>query len=350
MHIRLITVFLLFPVSFLFAEYDQPVSRSGKASVLLPAGADENPAMYDTGGVPNRNFKAEYLRGQKKGGLFGGLFGTNVAEEELRNEYKVKPAPIPQEEEPVLVQENISRSNDDLTASVVVDRDEPATDAVVMHKKNSESQVESVKTASDSALRVRGLYLKPELEDYWDESYGLEVQLLYEWSRNVSFALSVGFQQWQANEALFDSVIQLGPNLFEVATIQDDGEANMIPLGLSVLFDADVNERIHLELEGGIRYVFVDSDVTESVVAGLSDREGNISAVGSAEGELDYDDGIVALLGLTLGYDISEAATLFAGGGYQFDLEKGDASIDGDVLFENELEAAFGQLGLRIDL
>lgn len=124
----------------------------------------------------------------------------------------------------------------------------------------------------------------------------------------------------------------------------------MIPLGVSGMYKIPVGQAANLTLEAGVRYVIVNSNVEFIEAEALADSYGH-SYSQSASYDVDLDDAIVGIIGAEFDFELSQGFRLFAGGGYQFDIVKGDVTAGGmDIDYENELKAAFIRAGVALDL
>ena len=62
---------------------------------------------------------------------------------------------------------------------------------------------------------------------------------------------------------------------------------------------------------------------------------------------MDIDNGMVGFIGADIDFDLGSGWRLFAGGGYQFDVMKGDIESAG-LKTENELAGAFVKGGIGL--
>ncbi len=181
-------------------------------------------------------------------------------------------------------------------------------------------------------------------DDLWD-SYALggELRGVYWMDSQWGIALAGGYTNWDldGNRTAISADV----------TAELDGDVSYIPVGVSLLarLGAGANSRLNFLLEAGVRYMFCDSDaeVTRTAVG-----EGGPPIVVSSE--FDCDDGIVARLAGGIEWALSDSyrpARLFVTGGYQFDLDQGEATEDiWGTSADLELNAFFVEIGLAIPI
>lgn len=145
-------------------------------------------------------------------------------------------------------------------------------------------------------------------------------------------ALAGGFATWKADEDVF-----VGNGY----PAQLDGTALAIPLDVSVLWRSMLSHSpFELTLEGGMRYVVVDSCV-------------NLATTDFScyhEGELDADNGLIGVFGAGLGFPVSYRMNLAVGVGYQFDMAKGDVEWLRVDIAEFEMKGFYFNAGVNIGM
>ncbi len=190
----------------------------------------------------------------------------------------------------------------------------------------------------------------PGQDDDWDKGFGAFAQIVFWQESGLGIALSIGTQSWDVNDDVYFFGEDLGYGIGYGYAAGLEGDATMIPLGASGLYKISLGQAANLTLEGGIKYVVVNSDVKFVEAEALADSYG-YSISDSYSYDVDIDNGIVGVVGAEFDVELSKGFRLFAGAGYQFDLVKGDMEVDGfDVNYENELKAAFLRAGLACDL
>lgn len=187
-------------------------------------------------------------------------------------------------------------------------------------------------------LSVSGLYYAPDDDDTYDYGLGAEVQARFWLADQFGFALAAGVASWEANEESYSL-----SDGFETLDLDIDGDVFLLPLGGSILFKPEISDQLSLVLEGGIRYVLVESnvDVDAEYFDGIFTT--------TLKDEVEIDDGLIGVVGATLEIEVSSSISLLGGIGYQFDLSEGDAEFEGVEIGENELEAFFARAGLVLD-
>jgi len=192
--------------------------------------------------------------------------------------------------------------------------------------------VSSVCCAADAEFQLRPYYLIPGQDEFLDHALGVDARYVFWTNPNMGIALSGGLAAWKANDDVF----------FEdgLAT-QLDGSALVIPLGASVLLrPTPADARFDLTLEGGLRYVVVDSNVDFAVT----------DFYYYFEDELDIENGVVGVIGAEVGIPLSDVMGLSSGFGYQFDISKGDVEWFGVDIEEFEMKGFYFNFGLNIGL
>ena len=122
-----------------------------------------------------------------------------------------------------------------------------------------------------------------------------------------------------------------------------DGDVTDVPLGISILFDVDLNSWLRVGLDTGVKYHLLDSDITlDSRMWRFSDSQ-----------QVDIDNAITFHVAgniealLYKSDDCNIAGVI--GGGYQWDLDSDQMSIGGRTSpLDNSLQGAFVQGGIVI--
>ena len=192
--------------------------------------------------------------------------------------------------------------------------------------------VSSVCYAADAEFQLRPYYLIPGQDDYWDYALGVEARYVFWTNPNMGIALAGGLATWKANDDVFFE---------EGLAAQLDGSALAIPLGVSVLLrPMPADAPFELTLEGGLRYVVVNSNVDLAAT----------DFYYYAEDELDIENSVVGILGAELGFPLSDAMGLSFGVGYQFDISEGDVEWFGIDIEEFEMKGFYFNFGVNISL
>ena len=153
----------------------------------------------------------------------------------------------------------------------------------------------------------------------------------------MAIAAAWGAENWQ-NKA--DEAVAEEDGLL-VAAALDEGDTLVQPIGASVIYTPKLCPFATIAIDAGIRYVFVDSDIDAAIA--ISDGVDTIVA----EDTVDIEDGVIGRVGANVEIPVTERAALFVGGGYQFDLVKGDVKAFDEDLGENELAGAFVRAGVN---
>lgn len=202
-----------------------------------------------------------------------------------------------------------------------------------------------VASAKSTELEVSGEALFSQGDD-WDNGYGVSSRAIFWNESGLGVALSIGVQKWGLNDQTTSDSEDFGYGYTYDFVQKISGDATMIPLGVSGLYEIPVNQIVNFTLEGGIRYVIVDSNIKYDETFTYTDGYWGGSYSDSDSYDVDIDNGVVGVLGAKFDVEVSEGFRVFAGAGYQFDMIKGDVSINGYDIAENELKAAFIRAGL----
>lgn len=204
--------------------------------------------------------------------------------------------------------------------------------------------------AANMEMRIGGEGMLPGNDDDWDIGYGASAQVIFWSDTGLGFALSAGAQQWEINDDVTAYGEDLGGGYGYGYAAGLEGDAMMIPLGASALYRVALGQTASLTLEGGLRYVIVNSNIEFVQAEAIADMYGNYITYAESY-EIDIENGIVGVLGADFEMEVSPGFRLFAGAGYQFDVLKGDTSIVGfDIDYENELKAIYFRAGLAFAL
>jgi hypothetical protein len=168
--------------------------------------------------------------------------------------------------------------------------------------------------------------------DGYNDAYGIEVQYRNWYYDPIGFAAAIALQKWPINK---DTERLRGSDMSDF-----EGSVNMTPLGGSVLYKVVDYRNWNLTAEAGVRYVIASSgaDFLRSLPDGQQRRE-----------DLDVGDAWIWLLALDYEYVLNEQWGLFAGAGYQRDIEKGDITDEVGRLEDSELVRGFIRAGVKLN-
>lgn len=230
------------------------------------------------------------------------------------------------------------------------DKGEKAEKATVTSKKAS------VRLPSKLEVRVNGSYLFPGEDLFWDKAYGAEAKLIYWVNKNVGVALAAGAQKWTVNEDLRTFAAEdMGDGYEFLYGEMLEGDALMFPLGGSVMFQYEVLKKLNLSVEGGLRYVLINSDAKLTAIGVIIDSWYDDAIVDYAVNsyDLDFENEFIGLVAADISYAVYKNISLFVGGGFQFDItrSKPTLSVDGedeDTRKDNALKASFVRGGASV--
>jgi hypothetical protein len=154
--------------------------------------------------------------------------------------------------------------------------------------------------------------------ELYSMGYGVEAQYRYWFFEPFGVAFSVGAANYEVDSDSED---------FKPIRV-DGGSMVLLPVGPSLMLRIFDRDTWTLTLEGGIRYVLVNSDLK--------------LASGS---EVSVDNGVIGVLMLNSDWYLSDALSVFVGLGHYDDIAKGE--VDGGRMRNNELESFVFNAGLR---
>ena len=192
-------------------------------------------------------------------------------------------------------------------------------------------------------IKLRGDYLKPKDDLYWDKAMGGSLQGIVWIQPNFGFGFEIGIQKWESTEE--DWIYRVIDDTPFYA--HEEGDANMIPIGVSGLYQIQVGNTAKILLEGGARYVAINSKVERRQEAPYAETATHIYYRNETI-EIDFEDGMVGFIGANIEFDLGSGWSLFVGGGYQFDIAKGDYKVGGKAIDEHSLAGAFARAGVGL--
>jgi len=218
---------------------------------------------------------------------------------------------------------------------------------------------------SDLNLVGNLTYVMPKA-DFWDYGYALEFQAQY-WWEYWGISLSLGVGQWQVNTSkelsasdnreITHTVTTPGTDGDSTQTEvteevevdfsgKIDGDAILFPFGFSFLARPIYTEKIKLDLEAGLRLIFIDSNVSGRFSGTYMD--GGREYPFETKQDIDIDQAMIWLLAADFSYAFNRNYSLNIGAGYQFDVSKAETNWkDGtEAIGGLSMEAAFVRLGL----
>ncbi len=192
---------------------------------------------------------------------------------------------------------------------------------------------------------------RPGDDLFWDKGAGATFKYTVMQTKSRGFALSAGIQNWSVNEEIGLVGGDIGGGVVLAYASQLKGVAQLIPLSAAGVFRHQLSPKLDLNLEAGLIYILVNSNVEYDEAIGLA--SGGRSVIDSYTSDVDIDNGLLAVIAADLRYKHvpSSKWTWLAGVGYQADISKGDVSypatpITGAATGESELKALSFRFGL----
>jgi hypothetical protein len=184
-------------------------------------------------------------------------------------------------------------------------------------------------------LTVSGQYWFPGAgdTDLFDSGMGATVSYREWFSFPWGVGVNLGLAQWQVDS---------GSRAFKYDMLTDyDGDALLIPLGLSLYFNAIDWDNWNLVLDTGLQYVFVDSNVSvynnEATDLGVKGRQ-----------DVDIGGAVLWNIGAEYEYMVSENIYVLGGLGFQTDMVNGDTDYAGGHLRDASFAGFYARLGAKL--
>ena len=180
--------------------------------------------------------------------------------------------------------------------------------------------------------------IAPASEQDWEGGVQVDAQCRFWQNEHVGVAMSVGSDVWHAREEYSES----GDASYAMVT-SVSGDTTLIPMGVSLLYRIPISRDVQWVLEGGLRYVFVNSSIIASVdyvdAGGDYYMEDTIRTKNFAQG----------VVGLSLEGSVKEPLRFVAGVSYQFDLTEPLETFDGEDLGATCFDAVVFKIGFSAD-
>ena len=174
-------------------------------------------------------------------------------------------------------------------------------------------------------------YHDPDMDNLYDDGLMFDVMVRGWYENNLGFAVAVGGGGYRADTRA--SSFGAG----KVTTVKASGNVWMLPIGMSGLYQIALGKHGLLSFDAGFRYVMNNSK---------ADLRATIPGSGTFKDELDIEPGWTGVLGLNYERQISDSVSWLIGGGYQFDIDRGEVEWQGLDIDDNELESLFLRVGL----
>lgn len=166
--------------------------------------------------------------------------------------------------------------------------------------------------------------------DVYDIGLGVEFQYR-RWYGLGGLGLSLGLEQWST-----ESRTRNWAALRQDEPARLSGDLNLVPIGVSGLGRWPIREGLQLRGEAGLRYVWVDPDMT--LQRAEWDRPESVR----------IKDGWVVLAGVGMEKLLTDTLMFTADLRYQHDLVRADARVPSAKLMSNHLRSFGIKLGLQL--
>jgi hypothetical protein len=176
----------------------------------------------------------------------------------------------------------------------------------------------------------------------WEGALGGEARVICWRTAEWGVAYSAGFSQWRADERS----VAVSPDLSRAF----GGSVGYVPLGASLITRGCLpgSDRASCTVEAGLHYFVCNSGLTLTETANVPVGGGQTEEQRDTY-DVKCEGGLVARLAGGLEWALRGECRVFARGGYQFDLDKGEATVEWiDFHQRLELRGFFVQVGIGI--
>jgi hypothetical protein len=176
-------------------------------------------------------------------------------------------------------------------------------------------------------LHVSGLYWFAGDGDFdlFDNGYGLSASYREWFSFPFGVGVNVGVEQWQVDGH---------SHAYRYKALSDyDGDVLLMPVGASMYFNMIDWDNWNLVLDAGLKYLFVDSNVSL------------YSSDDKLRHDVDIGGAVVGNLGAEYEYMVSESVYLLAGVGYQFNVMQASTEYSTFSTRDTSFAGAYLRLG-----
>lgn len=193
-------------------------------------------------------------------------------------------------------------------------------------------------------------------EDFWEASRGASLGWRHT-KDELSFGLSIGVQSADVSDETLSGVDGFVTSSYQYglryAGYVDyyEGDATMVPITGLASWNIPL-DKLTLSLEAGLRYVFVNADVTAHMLDGVS-YQGYVLDADRWQSDTEIGNNLLGLVGANLKVPLGEHWAIFLNGGYQFDISSSDVEFkthwtdyDGKSVTKSELGGFYALAGL----
>jgi hypothetical protein len=198
----------------------------------------------------------------------------------------------------------------------------------------------SVSARQDMELGGGLVFFMPDEDDTWDNSFGADFEMRFWLNDVLGVACGLGMTRWD-----IDSQRETWADGEYTYWQEISGDAGFMSLGGAVVVRTPVFSGMRLTAEGGVRYVYSNSDVELEY-----ERRNGSGFREYKAGTVDFDGtSMIGLIAADLEMPVASSVALFVGGGFQFDIVKADVEwYDDSKLDDLELQAFYVQGGARV--
>ena len=195
---------------------------------------------------------------------------------------------------------------------------------------------------NDFKVKVVLQEYEPVEDETFGDSSGWEAQIQSWVMPDVGFALAVGQSTWDIQPSG-------APAFTDVDVVFDGtraGDLDIISFGLSAFYRVQPLSFVRLQGEAGFRYLRIDSSIVHFATRTSESPPRRIGK------KIESDDAVVLVIAGEIELVLHELISLFAGVGYQNDLERPEFTTNlergGEFDQEASLNAFFARLGAAI--
>jgi hypothetical protein len=175
------------------------------------------------------------------------------------------------------------------------------------------------------------------------------MKVVYWHNPGLGLAFSGGLSQWESEGDRTAVLLEPNRELYQAW----EGDMRFVPLGASLLLREHYTSRdlgdCQLTFEAGCRYLRCDSDL--ELVETHRVKNPTVFEDTIQRYAVDCENAVVGRLAASVAIPVLDQATLFVGGGYQFNIDKGNISVASRGQERTmDLSAFFAQVGLAFYL
>lgn len=171
----------------------------------------------------------------------------------------------------------------------------------------------------------------PGIGDYDLYTFGIGAEVQFrDWVNHPwGYSLAIGYSEWSVDE----NADSPGSQFYDY-----DGKLEVVPFGGSVMYNAYSGESWNLSLDGGLRWLAIDSKISAR----------NAAHDPTERYDVNVGDAVHMLLGVKADYNLSADVMWSVGAAYRTDISRGSISTELGPARDSIMEAFTFETGLHI--